>query len=116
MLRFPTSIPLRPSEFNEFKESILSQKQQQQQQNKCRGRRCEGDEQKGVSMMTGSVEETGTGVGSRDNTTDDNQIDNDGGKPDCVSHTNNHIEKVLERERKQIQELSRRSKSSRVGL
>ncbi|KAA1112388.1 hypothetical protein PGTUg99_015821 [Puccinia graminis f. sp. tritici] len=29
MLRFPTSIPLRPAEFNEFKESILSQKNSQ---------------------------------------------------------------------------------------
>ncbi|WAQ83697.1 hypothetical protein PtA15_4A145 [Puccinia triticina] len=29
MLRFPTSIPLRPAEFNEFKEAILSQKNSQ---------------------------------------------------------------------------------------
>ncbi|WAQ84712.1 hypothetical protein PtA15_5A285 [Puccinia triticina] len=29
MLRFPTSIPLRPAEFNEFKEAILSQKDSQ---------------------------------------------------------------------------------------
>ncbi|PLW22828.1 hypothetical protein PCANC_06729 [Puccinia coronata f. sp. avenae] len=29
MLRFPTSIPLRAAEFNEFKEAILSQKNSQ---------------------------------------------------------------------------------------
>ncbi|MBW0529020.1 hypothetical protein O181_068735 [Austropuccinia psidii MF-1] len=74
MLRFPTSIPLRPAELSEFRDAILSQKKSPDQNKKT------------------------------------NQVP----QPEPESSTDVLMEPV-ERERREIRDRAKKSKSERVG-